>query len=375
MAVRGHPRGRGARCGPASGGRREDRRDRHRRGRHSARSRRQGSGDPQHLRRERGCPRLPRPRHVRRLDRRRLGLERRGHRRVRRRREAAPDPVGSPGRLLHRCRRGRCDRPCRQPGREDHQPLDRRAPVVRAREEGARLRGRARRSRRGGRRQRVPGRQPGRVPRGAAPARRLGGPRRIRPLGRRYDQERKTRLLLQHRVVDLARCSRRERARRAVLVLDVTELAALRAARLQPGHLRLLQRHILLGPPGRGRRRARLGGEPGPEPRPGRVDPQTHRDGRRTLDGEPRLRRARRRPGSGDGAERRRDRPAAAGSFPRFGSLGERPGGHISASGRPSPPASRRSRRRDAASRCRPGGTAVGTASPGPGPRPAGESS
>ena len=51
-------------------------------------------------------------------------------------------------------------------------------------------------------------------------------------------------------------------------------LAAVHAARLEPGHLRLRERHVVLGASGRRRRGARLGRKPGPEPRPGRVDPQ-----------------------------------------------------------------------------------------------------
>ena len=68
--------------------------------------------------------------------------------------------------------------------------------------------GRARRPRRGSCGQRVRGRQPGRVPGGAAPTGWLGRTRRHRPLGRRHDEERRPRLLLQHRFLDLARSSR-----------------------------------------------------------------------------------------------------------------------------------------------------------------------
>ena len=91
MAVRGGARRCGARVGPAGSSRRDDRRHRHGRRPHRTRPRGKGATGTQRAHRRHRRPRPDRPWHLRLLPRGRIGDERRGHRRLRRRRKAPRD--------------------------------------------------------------------------------------------------------------------------------------------------------------------------------------------------------------------------------------------------------------------------------------------
>ena len=203
VAVRRDARRPGSGSGDTRGCRNHDRRDRHRRGSGSSGPRREGAADLQREDEARRREGLERPRHLRRLARSRLDLERRRSCGQLGRSPADGDPGGRPaGR--------RSPTSTRQP-RSSTPSITARGSSISA--SGARrpLRSSAARSTtplpgrtaRCGGGQQPPRREPGRVSGCAAPARRLTRDRRARPLGRRLDPVRRPRTVLQHRYAHL----------------------------------------------------------------------------------------------------------------------------------------------------------------------------
>ena len=248
------------RCGQARGKRVHDRSDRHGRRPHRSRPRGEVPGRIQHPLGYGGCQRRERARHVRRLDRGRLGDERRGDRRVRRGREAA-GRQGVLGRRLQRRGRGERDRLRSRSRRPDHQPQSRRPPLFYDRAERRRLRREARRAPRRGRRQRRAERQSGRVSGRTPAAGRLGRGGRQRRGRRRVGRRRRPCSLLELRLVPLACRARRERARRDFVDRSVRSVPGRRRAGIDRRALRLRHRYVVLGATGRGSGGPGLGGE------------------------------------------------------------------------------------------------------------------
>ena len=194
MAVRGNPFRPRSGSGDARDCRDHDRRDRHRRRPGRTGSRRQGAAELQRARPGRRRPGPERPRHVRRLTRRGLELERRRNRRQLRRRPPDGDRGGRPAGLVHGRRRGCRDRLRRRSRRTDHQPqpgrsttssTERRAVDYAVSKGACSLRRSATATEAG------TGRISGRAP----AARRLARRRRTRSLGRCVDEVGRTRVV------------------------------------------------------------------------------------------------------------------------------------------------------------------------------------
>ena len=312
-------------------------------------------------------------RDVRRLDRRRLGVERRGNRRLRRRREAAPHPVRPPGRLLHRRRRGRRDRLRGQPRRQGHQSLDRRDPDIRAREEGAGLCGRARR--------------PRRRPRATSSRPATRSSTRRRCSSRSARGPRRHRLSVGATTKNGSRASFSNTGSWISLAAPgenvLGALSSYSRSRDWPRYTLPGSSHGIYGfSSGTSFSAPQVAGAAALV---WAANPALNRDQvawilKRTASGDGRWTKGSATACSTSAAPSPRRRTAARSSRrrgrpPPCASSGGTSGGRASASGRRSPPGSLQSHRRDGASRCRSGGTAAGIASRGPARRPAGASS
>ena len=189
-------------------------------------------------------------------------------------------------------------------------------------------------------------REPGRVSGRAPAARRLARDRRTRPLGRCVDEVGRTRVVLQHGHAHLPRGARRRRLRRGLRGVLRVALPARQPPGLGHRALRLCQRHVVRRSAGGRCCGARLGGEP-PAPREGgRGDSQAHSLGRRKVEPAARLRRPRRRCSRGAGAGA--TRPASARLRPRRARCGRRGSAGVRRCAR----SRGRSRRRSRSSTC-----------------------
>ena len=339
VGVRGHRGRRGAGRDPARRPFRDDRGRRHGRRPFRAGSGGQGAGSIQRPHAGGRRARSGRARHLRRVARGRLGLEPRRDRRLRRRRETARRQGGHPGRSIHRRRRGTRDRLRRRPRRPDRQPQSGRPDHVPCRAHGRPVRREPRGAPRRRCRERRAERQPGRVPRGPAPAGRPRRRSRDRPRRRRLDDGRRPCAVLELRLVCLAGRAGSRRARRSALDRPRRRVQDRPRPRLAARPLRHRKRHLLRRAAGGRRGRARLGREPFPHRGGRRDDPGGDRLRRRGLGLRARLR----------GAQRRGGRRAGVGQAARrSGRRPRRPRGppHLARARRLDLPAVRPRRRR-----------------------------